>query len=179
MNQVEPLFRDNFAIDLVRTGNDPRDNLAPRLGCNRNATTQFCAQSSIARYNCGANNQCHDFHHRSGSFMLSRWPSTGPTIMHFKFVNYMTCFYQDGRHDRAHGLASTSQITFVGRTMLVSTQSPNVLRTAVHEVSHLLGASGHEEVCTPGWRCVMDQNETIHNQWCPHHRNQILARRHL
>ena len=180
MNQVERLFRDNFAINLVRVGNDARDNLAPRPGCNRNAETQFCAYSSIARYNCGLNNRCHDLHHRSGTFMLSRWPGSS-TTMSFKFVNYMTCFWEAPRHDRVHGLASVSPTTFTGHHMLVSTQSPNALRTAVHEVSHVFGAHGHEEYCTPGQPCVMRNNALIpvHNQWCAHHRNQILARRHL
>ena len=91
---------------------------------------------------------------------------------HFKYVDFIICSYR-GNRDHIHSAGYANE--YSGDTIIVNALSGNPERTTAHEISHLFGATDGN--CSSNIDpCVMRSVRDF-DQWCNHHRNQILAGR--
>ena len=162
MNTVESIFKDEFNITLNREVDQAKTSLNQRPNCTR---TDYCTIAA-----CGAN--CRNSHHRSGEHFFRVEYQSGSNT--FNFVNFRFCLDGGSHTVDCPGIAGGAG---QGWGDLIVYPTEYVLRTTVHEISHLLGAPDNN--CTAGQenRCVMNDGTpaTVYDVWCDSCASKIKA----
>jgi len=197
LDQAKDIFMEQFNVSLVREPgtSSPTERLNQRPGClfihpPNDICTPWCGElfettdhpSGLFPVHPGGDD-CTDFHHRSSIHLLGVWPGSR-NLSHFKFVDFMLCYFVPrnddfpwtGSHIHPNGVANAMP----GNDMLVTTRSPNPLRTTTHEIAHLFGALDNGTLgyyCTDP-ECVMMQGSAVHNVWCNACTENIIRNRH-